>query len=64
MVLELALGAAVLGGLYYAYKHYTTAAQVAAVKAEVAKLEGEAKTVEASAKTYVDAVLTRIKAKL
>jgi cell division protein FtsB len=64
MILETLLAGALVGGAVYAYKHYATAAQVAAVKAEVAKLEAEAVALEASVKPYALGVISRLKAKL
>jgi len=55
MILMIALGAIVIAGAVYAYKHYATPAQVTVVKAEVAK-------VEAVVATDVDAVKAVVKA--
>ena len=66
MILGILLGAAIGLGGYYAYKHYGSAAIIAAVSAEVAKLEAEvaAGTLTADAKAYALALVARIKAAL
>ena len=67
-MLGILLAVAVAGGAIFAYKHYASAATIAAVKAEIAKIETEAKaeyaTVAAAAKLDVAAVITRLKALL
>jgi hypothetical protein len=55
--------ALVVAGVYI-YKHYVTAAQVAAVKAEVAKLEAELVAAETAVKPIIAVVIARIKALL
>ena len=63
MILEAGLIAAVAGGGYFAYKHYGSAAIVAAVKAEVAKIEGEVVSgaLLATAKADALALVARLK---
>ena len=64
MILVAGLILAVLGGGYFAYKHYGTAAIVAAVKAELAKAEANLPTLEAAVKAEVSKLVQAIKAKL
>ena len=63
MILGALLGATVAFGGYYAYKHYTAAQMVAAVKAEVTRIEAEvaAGTLAADAKAYALAAVARLK---
>ncbi len=64
MIIEAGLAVSVVAAGYYAYKHYGTAAIVAAVKAEVAKAEANLPTLEAAVKAEVSKVVSAIKAKL
>jgi len=66
MILALGVGAAVALIGYREYKHYGTAAIVAAVKAEVSKIEGEvvSGTLLATVKADALAVVARLKALL
>ena len=64
MIVEVGLAAAVVGGIYFAVKHYGAAAVIASVKAEVAKAEANLPTLEAAVKAEVSKVVSAIKAKL
>jgi hypothetical protein len=69
MIIEIVAVAALAGGAYYAYKHYTAVQQAAIVakvlanvKAEVAKIEAE--VVSGALKAEVSAAIARIKSLL
>jgi len=60
MIMELIALAGMGAAGYYAYKHYSTATAVAAVKAEIAKVEAELKAEYSSIATVAKADVTKV----